>query len=260
MSASDFGSADLVVGVLQESGEHFGLAREQTALIGRQRVPRGQVLRPLAQLRVGRDDAQLLLPLERLLPDLVPALVELALVLVGPFLRHVVRRMRRAGRVIHEERLVGRHRLLRLHPVDRLVGHVHGEVVVLHLRRLDLDRAVIDERIPLVGLAADEAVELVEALVRRPAIERSRHAGLPRGRLVPLAEGAGAVAVEPQHLGQRRDAVRVPSGVAGEGRRVSMIEPVFTVWWFRPVLSALRVGEHSAVVWKLLKRRPPCAS
>ena len=87
---------DLVVGVLQESGEHFGLAREQTPLIGRQRVPRGQVLRPLAQPRVGRNHAQLLLPLERFVPHLVPALVELALVLVGPFLRHVVRRMRRA--------------------------------------------------------------------------------------------------------------------------------------------------------------------
>ena len=37
-----------------------------------------------------------------------------------------------------------------------------------------------------------------------------------------------------------------------------MIEPVLAVWWFRPVLSALRVGEHSAVVWKLLKRRPDC--
>ena len=39
-----------------------------------------------------------------------------------------------------------------------------------------------------------------------------------------------------------------------------MIEPVLTVWWLRPVLSALRVGEHSAVVWKLLKRRPDWAS
>ena len=127
--------------------------------------------------------------------------------------------MRRAGRVVDEERLVGRHRLLRLDPVDRLVGHVHGEVVVLHLRRLDLDQPVVDERIPLVGLAADEAVELVEALVRGPAIERSRHAGLPRGRLVPLAERAGAVAVEPQHLGEWRDAVRVLPGVAGKRRR-----------------------------------------
>ena len=38
-----------------------------------------------------------------------------------------------------------------------------------------------------------------------------------------------------------------------------MIEPVLTVWWFRPVLSAFRVGEHSAVVWKLLKRSPDAA-
>ena len=46
----------------------------------------------------------------------------------------------------------------------------------------------------------------------------------------------------------------------GKAVELSMIEPVLTVWWFRPVLSALRVGEHSAVVWKLLKRRPDWAS
>jgi hypothetical protein len=45
----------------------------------------------------------------------------------------------------------------------------------------------------------------------------------------------------------------------GKAVAVSMIEPVFTVWWFRPVFSALRVGEQSAVVWKLLKRRPVSA-
>ena len=46
----------------------------------------------------------------------------------------------------------------------------------------------------------------------------------------------------------------------GKAVAVSMIEPVFTVWWFRPVLSALRVGEHSEVVWKLLKRKPAAAT
>ena len=52
--------------------------------------------------------------------------------------------------------------------------------------------------------------------MRGPAVERSRHAGFPRGRLVPLAERARAVAVEPQHLRQRRDAVRIASRVAGK--------------------------------------------
>ena len=33
-----------------------------------------------------------------------------------------------------------------------------------------------------------------------------------------------------------------------------------TEWWLRPVSSAARVGEQSAVVWKRVKRRPPRAS
>jgi hypothetical protein len=32
--------------------------------------------------------------------------------------------------------------------------------------------------------------------------------------------------------------------------------PIPTVWWLRPESSAARVGEHSAVVWKRLKRSP----
>jgi hypothetical protein len=30
-------------------------------------------------------------------------------------------------------------------------------------------------------------------------------------------------------------------------------------WWLRPVSRQARVGEHSAVVWKLENRRPPAA-
>ena len=33
-----------------------------------------------------------------------------------------------------------------------------------------------------------------------------------------------------------------------------------TEWWLRPVSSAWRVGEQSAVVWKRLYFRPPAAS
>ena len=33
-----------------------------------------------------------------------------------------------------------------------------------------------------------------------------------------------------------------------------------TEWWLRPVSSAWRVGEHSAVVWKRLYLRPFAAS
>ena len=161
-----------------------------------------------ASLAFCGDDAQLLLPREGLLAVLVPAAVELALELRDPLLRHVVRRVRRAGGEVGEERLVRRQRLLAADPLDGLVRHVGGEVVVRVVRRLDLDRAVEDQRRPLVGLAADEAVELVEAGVRRPAVERAGDADLPRRGLVVLAEGRRAVAVLAQDLGQRRDALR----------------------------------------------------
>ena len=36
--------------------------------------------------------------------------------------------------------------------------------------------------------------------------------------------------------------------------------PIPTVWWLRPVSSAGRVGEHSAVVWKRVYFSPPAAS
>ena len=213
-------SPDLVVGVLfPEPREHLGLACEEAPLVRRQRIPGHDVLRPVTQPRVRRDHAQLLLSLERLVPNLVPGLGRTAPCTCRPTPRHVVGGVDRPGGIVDEERLVRRHRLLGLDPVDGLVGHVDGEVVVLHLRGIDLDHAVVDKRIPLVGLSADEPVELVEALVGRPAVERARHAGLPGGSRMPLAEGPGAVAVQPEHLGQGRHAVRDLSGVTGEGRR-----------------------------------------
>ncbi len=41
---------------------------------------------------------------------------------------------------------------------------------------------------------------------------------------------------------------------------VSVMLPMPTEWWLRPVSSAWRVGAHRAVVWKRLYRSPPAAS
>ena len=55
----------------------------------------------------------------------------------------------------------------------------------------------------LVGLAADEAVEVLEAATAgRPAVERPRRAGLPDRHLVALAELGGRVAVELERQGE----------------------------------------------------------
>jgi hypothetical protein len=41
---------------------------------------------------------------------------------------------------------------------------------------------------------------------------------------------------------------------------VSVMLPIPTEWWLRPVSSACRVGAHRAVVWNRLYRNPPAAS
>jgi hypothetical protein len=41
---------------------------------------------------------------------------------------------------------------------------------------------------------------------------------------------------------------------------ISVMPPMPTEWWLRPVSSAWRVGEHSAVVWKRLYFNPFAAN
>ena len=129
---------------------------------------------------------------------------------------------RGARREVHEERLVGHQRLLLAHPPDRLVRHVLGEVVALFRRLLRLDRrgALVDGRIPLVGLAADEAVEVLEpAAAGRPLIERPHRARLPDRHFVAFAELRGRVAIELERHGERRLVLRQHRGVAGSRGR-----------------------------------------
>ena len=218
-------AADLEVGVLGVGGEHLGLAREQALLVGRERVPVLDRRRLGRQLRARGHHAQRDLPRQRLLADLVPARVELALPLVDPVLRRMVRRVGGAGGEVDERRLVRRQRLLVLDPGARLLGHVGHEVVVRVVRQFDHGGAVVQVGRPLVGLAAEEAVELVEALPGRPAVEGPGHAGFPGRGLVPLAERGGGVAVQAQHLGQRCGGAGDLAGGAREAGRHLGDEP-----------------------------------
>ena len=200
----------MVVGVLHEAGVHFHLAAQYRLERLRHVVPRRDFRVARGELRVLRDDAELLLPGDGFLAQLVPALVEFALVLVGPFLGHMVRRVGRAGREVDEERLVGRQRLLLRHPGHRLVGHVLHEVIALFGRLLGFDRrgALVQRRVPLVRLAADEAVEILEAAAARgPCVERPDRACLPHRHFVALAELRRGIAVELQRPRQRRNRI-----------------------------------------------------
>ncbi len=212
-------AADVPVGVVHEPGVDLHLPRVELLRGVVERVPRVEEIGPLGEHRVLRDDPELLLPLEDLLADRVPALVELALVLVGPLLRDVVRRVGAAGRVVEEPRLLGILRADRVQPLDGLVREVVREVVRLAVGALghaDVRVVLREERIPLARGAAEEAPEVVEAPVLRPVLERARGALLPVRRHVPLAEPAGDVAVLLEDARNGGAALRHGARVAGE--------------------------------------------
>ncbi len=209
---------DVVVGVLEETGVDLHLAREHRLELVGHVLPGRDLLVSRSQLRIRGDDPEFLLPLEDFLAKGVPALVEAALVLVRPLRRDLVRRMRGTRSEVDEEGLVGHERLLLANPLDRLVGHVLGEVVTLlrRLLRLHRRRALVEGRVVLIRLTADEAVEVLEsAAAGRPGIEGPHRARLPHRHLVALAELRRRIAVQQQRLRQRRARIGANRVVAG---------------------------------------------
>jgi hypothetical protein len=158
------------------------------------------------QLGALREDPELLLPREDQLAIGLVAHVEAAFVLLDPLLRRVVRRVRRAGAEVHEERLLRRDHLRVLDELDRLVGEVRRQVVAVLRQGWLFDRMVVVDEvgIPLVRFAAEEAVEALEPPPDRPVALRRGHVHLVRRTEVPLAEHVRVPAALAEHLGDRR--------------------------------------------------------
>src|ERR1700722_15872657 len=123
-------------------------------------------------------------------------------------------RVQSAGREVNEERLIRRHRMLETHPCDRVIGHIGHEVVARSPCVFDMCDSVEDHRRPLVSLSAEKAVKIFETVAYRPTCEGSGYAGLPNRRLMHLAEGCGAVAIQLEDLGDRGYLVRPHTGVS----------------------------------------------
>ena len=169
------------------------------------------------------DDPELLLVREDELAVGLVAHVELALVLVGPLLRHVVRSVGGAEGVVEEERLVRRDDLRVLDERQRLVGDVDREVVALlrQLRLLDGVVVVGEVGIPLVRLGAEEAVEALEAASERPVLLRRGVVHLVLGAEVPLADDVGVPAELAEHRRDHRALTgNVTAGVREPRRRL----------------------------------------
>src|SRR5262249_14912572 len=97
---------DLVVGIGEIGCVVFHQAGIYALGVGGLVIPGGNLFRSWSELGVWRDYAEFLLSGERDLALLVPALIELTLELVAPFLRGVMRGVGRRGRVVHKPGLV----------------------------------------------------------------------------------------------------------------------------------------------------------
>ena len=126
-----------------------------------------------------------------------------------------------ARRVFDEERL-RRHRLVEaIEIVDRVVGHAGDQVPArLALEGVDLGGVAEEVRLPLVGVAADEPVEILEAHAGRPLVERPDRARREGRGVVVLAEPGGRVAVVEEDPADRRLVLGDDAVVAGEAGRL----------------------------------------
>ena len=199
---------DLVVGVGKKGCIDVGLSDVELLLFVVERVPELQKLvRPGRQLGVLRDHAELLLVGEDLVAQRVPALVEQVHVgdLLHPLRRRMVRRVGPAGDVIQEER----HRADRCRSTGSSSGWRHrpsrwsGSISGLPDIRVDRRCVAEQVRLPLAGVAADEAVEIFKAHAGRPLVEWTRLARRPGRRVMVLAEPRCPVAVLQQNAADR---------------------------------------------------------
>ena len=231
-------AADLVVVVGGIGGEDFNLPDEELLRLRAELVPRLQeVIGPRRQLRIPGDHAEALLVLKDALAQLVVAIVEEVhgTDLVHPLLGRVMRRVRGAGRVLDEDRLAGVGLVDARDVVDGVVRHAGDKVPArLALEGIDLGGVAEQIRLPLVGIAAHKAVEILEAQACGPLVEGPDLAGGKRRGVVVLAEPRRGIAVIEQNppdgglvLGDDAVVARETRGLLGdhaEARRV-MVPP-----------------------------------
>ncbi len=179
----------------------------------------------------------------------------------------MVRGVVRAGAEPHEPRLRRIAGLLIANHRDRLVGEVLGEVVaLLRAVRLVDEPVVLDEvRIPVVGLAAEEAVEAIETFLERPLLAAGAGGNVLLGDVVVLAQPERAEAVLLENLADGgalggKAAVRAGKSVgtlrdAGHAVDVMVASGQKRGPGGRTQRRRVPLRVHQAVVGQLLQRR-----
>ncbi len=104
-----------------------------------------------------------------------------------------------AGNVVEEKRLAGIDLVDTTHPINGVVCHRRGQVPArLTFERIDLCRVAEQVRLPLVRIATDETIEILEAHPDWPLVKRPHLTGRKRGCVVVLTEPRGGITVVSQ--------------------------------------------------------------
>src|SRR5437660_1665520 len=193
-------AAHSVIGVFLVTGINFHLTRIHFLYFRRDARPRGERRITRSKFGVGWNNTELLLSCEGFFAQFVPALIELALVFVAPFLRHLMWRMCCTRREIEKERFVRSLRFLIAHPRNRMVCHCIVEIEVFLVRDAN-DLIIFNEnRIELTGFSAEKSPEIVEAKRVRPAVKRARRPLLRVGCEMPFSNCSSVVTVRLENL------------------------------------------------------------
>lgn len=94
--------------------------------------------------------------------------------------------------------------------LDCFVGEIFGQVIAVFRTVGRLDEVIVLDQvgIPVVGLATEEAIEAVEALLGGPHLAAAAGRDVLLGDVVILAEPEGAVAVVLQDFTDGGDLIR----------------------------------------------------
>ena len=214
--------AEVLVDVVDHPGEDLHVAGEDLPLVVAEVVPRLDGMPGLGIARrkfgVRRNDPHLELTLVALPTDLVPASVVHAAVLLDVVDLRLQRRMDGTVGEVHEEGFGGMRCPNLVDHVDRLIGEVVGEVVVVGVL---VDRNVVVVLVEPVWLmevreAVEDPVVPLETLLQRPTVART---GIGEMRVlaeVPFADHERGPAVVAEQFGHRDGVATQFMGVAGE--------------------------------------------
>ena len=207
--------ADLLILKRQRGGEHFHETRCYLFLLRAQRVPAYKRLGARCQNGIRWNHAPRFLPGECFLTHDIPALIKTPLEFFDPFLRNLVRCVRRTGRVPDHPGLVRGRGGLVPQPADCIVGKftVEDEIRLIS-ESFDPLNTPEHARPVLVGVSSDKTVKILETQAGGPQVKRSGRTAVLVRNIVVLAKECGVVAVSGQNPANRRGTARYRAGVS----------------------------------------------